>query len=457
MNRTHITAFASMLLALTWIMFSSGAGGQERSDRRDSSQPQYQSSQSQSQQDSRSQDSRSQSQQDSRSAQSQRPTSSDDEEIEYRGLEHAALGVMLGEQTGKGVRIRDVLRGGPADRAGLRSGDHIAKIDDKPMKSYSDVIRYINRVEPGQTSQITVNRSGDEKTLRVKFASREDLYGDQDQQWRSEQQGSGRNDFEQQDRYGRQSNWQDQGNTQGYDRQRGSEYSQSDRNWQGQGRQDYQRGDYQQSQARQGDYQRGNSQQSNWSNQDNSQPSWAREQQRNRGYQQLSSNQAVLGIDLENRGDALIVRSVWSGSPADQAGLRTGDEIVSIDDQDIQGQRDLIQTLRDYQPGDRVKLTVYRNGQERTLRARLASQRDVAMQAGGRFQGNSQFQDNSRFQQDNSRYQENTRYQDNNRYQDNSARSDRDNANYDRDNSSQRQQRQAQRDRSRYDQQYEER
>lgn len=442
MSRTHFTTFASMALALAWFGLSSGAGAQERSDRRDSSQPQYQSSQSQSQQE-------------SRSSQSQRSTSSDEDEIEYRGLEHAALGVMLGEQTGRGVRIRDILRGSPAERAGLRAGDRIAKIDDKQMKSYSDIIRYINRIEPGQTSQIAVNRDGEEKTLRVKFASREDLYGNEDQEWRSEQQGGSRNDFEQQDRYGRQSNWQEQGGTQGYDRQRGGyDYGQeqsqrSDRNWQGQ--------------ARQGDYQRGSYQQGNSQDYNNNQPSWARDQQQgNRGgFQQLSSNQAVLGIDLENEGNALLVRSVWSGSPADQAGLRTGDEIVSIDDQDIEGQRDLMRTLRDYQPGDRVKLTIYRNGQERTLRARLASQRDVAMQArqnqqGGPFQGNVRFQDNNRFQQDNNRYQENTRYQDN-RYQDNSARSDRDNSNYDRDYSAPRQQRQAQRDRSRYDQQSEER
>jgi len=411
MSRTHITALASMLLALGWISLASGAGAQERNERRDSSQSQSQQPQSQQPQfqQPQYQSSQSQYQQDSRGAQSQRSTSADDEEIEYRGLEHAALGVMLGEQTGKGVRIRDVLRGSPAERAGLRSGDHIAKIDDKPMKSYADVIRYINRVEPGQTSQITVNREGDEKTLRVKFASREELYGDQDQQWRSGQQGMGRNDLEQQDRYGRQSNWQEQGGTQGYDQQQ---------------RYDQQRG--------------------------------------NRGYQALSANQAVLGIDVEDQQNALVVRSVWSGSPADQAGLRTGDEIVAIDDQDVQGQRDLMRTLRDYQPGDRVKLTIYRNNQERTLRPRLASQQDVALQArqnqeGGRFQGNMRLQDN-RFQQDNNnRYQENTRYQDNrsgdNRSQDSSARSNRD----ERDNSASGQQRQAQRDRSRSDQQYEER
>ena len=394
MSRTHIATFASMLLALTWISLSSGASAQERSDRRESSsQPQYQSSQSQSQQD-------------SRGPQNQRSTSADDEEIEYRGMEHAALGVMLGEQAGRGVRIHDILRGSPADRAGLRSGDRIASIDDKPMRSYADVIRYINRVDPGQTSQITVNRDGDERTLRVRFATREELYGDEDQESRPGQQGAGRNDFEQQDRYSRQSNLQDQG-------------------------------------GMQGDY--------------NNQPPWARDQQQgNRGFQQLSSNRAVLGIDVEDQGDELVVRSVWSGSPADQAGLRTGDEIVAIDDQDVEGQRDLMRTLRDYQPGDRVKLLILRSGQQRILRPRLASQRDVAMQArqnqeGGRFPGNMRFQDNNRFQQDNTRYQENTRYQDN------SARSDRDNYNFDRDNSAPRQQRQAQRDRSRYDEQYEER
>ena len=64
------------------------------------------------------------------------------------------------------------------------------------MNSYYEVIRYVNHVQPGQTSNITVQqRGGEEKIVRVTFATREHVYGDPHGQ-RSPSSGNDRNQDE---------------------------------------------------------------------------------------------------------------------------------------------------------------------------------------------------------------------------------------------------------------------
>ena len=62
-----------------------------------------------------------------------------------------------------------------------------------------------------------------------------------------------------------------------------------------------------------------------------------------------------------------IVDHVEPGSAADAAGVRRSDIIVRLGDDPIESTGDLFGALRDYQPGDRVELTVVRDGEEKTL------------------------------------------------------------------------------------------
>jgi C-terminal processing protease CtpA/Prc len=97
----------------------------------------------------------------------------------------------------------------------------------------------------------------------------------------------------------------------------------------------------------------------------------------------------------------VVVRTVWSGSPAEQAGLRRGDEITSINGEDVEDQNDVVDELRNFEPGERLRLTVYRNGQERTIRARLASQSELSNQSRN-YQGRQSQDDGWRTEDDNS-------------------------------------------------------
>ena len=62
-----------------------------------------------------------------------------------------------------------------------------------------------------------------------------------------------------------------------------------------------------------------------------------------------------------------LVDSVEPGTGAEAAGVRRGDVITAIEGTPVESYGDLLGTLRDYQPGDTVSLTVVRDGEERTL------------------------------------------------------------------------------------------
>ena len=62
-----------------------------------------------------------------------------------------------------------------------------------------------------------------------------------------------------------------------------------------------------------------------------------------------------------------LVSDVQSGSPADQAGLQTGDVIVNFDNFDIYNPDELLQRLVVHKPGDQVGLTVIRTAQPTNL------------------------------------------------------------------------------------------
>lgn len=73
------------------------------------------------------------------------------------------------------------------------------------------------------------------------------------------------------------------------------------------------------------------------------------------------------GIDNGGAG----VAQVESGSPADDAGLRAEDVITAVDGKPIESSGDLFGALRDYQPGDTIKVTAVRDGDEQTFEVTL--------------------------------------------------------------------------------------
>jgi serine protease Do len=76
---------------------------------------------------------------------------------------------------------------------------------------------------------------------------------------------------------------------------------------------------------------------------------------------------AWLGFEVQ-AGDAVLVGKVVAGSPADQAGLRSGDCIVAVAGAPVQSQEDYRLARVSLSPAREVELKVERGGMSRTLR-----------------------------------------------------------------------------------------
>lgn len=94
-----------------------------------------------------------------------------------------------------------------------------------------------------------------------------------------------------------------------------------------------------------------------------------------RGYlgvasQTLSADHAeALGLNRNTKG--VMVTDVYPGTPAEEAGLRRGDVILSINEKAVTSLRDLRVLIAQTAPGSKVKLKVSRDGKDRVVEAAL--------------------------------------------------------------------------------------
>jgi S1-C subfamily serine protease len=73
-----------------------------------------------------------------------------------------------------------------------------------------------------------------------------------------------------------------------------------------------------------------------------------------------------------------IITEVLPGSPAEQAGLQESDVVVAVDSQRVGPAGNLARLIRQYEPGDRLTLTVRRSDEEsRKIRVKLGENPDV--------------------------------------------------------------------------------
>lgn len=66
-----------------------------------------------------------------------------------------------------GVVVSDVSPGGPADKAGIKKGDVIVKIDNTQIKTFVDMRKYLFTKKPGDTVQVTFYRDNKQQTVSV--------------------------------------------------------------------------------------------------------------------------------------------------------------------------------------------------------------------------------------------------------------------------------------------------
>ena len=62
-----------------------------------------------------------------------------------------------------------------------------------------------------------------------------------------------------------------------------------------------------------------------------------------------------------------MVTQVVPGSPGQQAGIRVNDIVTKVNDQAIDAEHPLQSVMVKFRPGDKVKLTILRDGKEQTV------------------------------------------------------------------------------------------
>ncbi len=74
----------------------------------------------------------------------------------------------------KGAFVLGMYRGSPADRAGLRPGDYITAVGSTPVSDANQLTQVIGGLESGKTTDLTVVRFGERKSLTVTIGRRDD-------------------------------------------------------------------------------------------------------------------------------------------------------------------------------------------------------------------------------------------------------------------------------------------
>ena len=103
--------------------------------------------------------------------------------LKYGKVKRSKIGVVIQPLTPelakhfgvkKGVLVAQVMKGGPADKAGIKPGDIIVAVNGKPVSKIIELQKYVMRNPPGTELKITVVRDGKKIDFIVKTTSWEE-------------------------------------------------------------------------------------------------------------------------------------------------------------------------------------------------------------------------------------------------------------------------------------------
>ena len=104
--------------------------------------------------------------------------------MEFGSVKRAVLGIVMQEidsklaedlklSSMKGVYIREVMKGGAADKAGVKDGDVLLAIDGTDVNSFAEVQAAVATYRPGDKASLKLFRDGKEIKLNANFLSEE--------------------------------------------------------------------------------------------------------------------------------------------------------------------------------------------------------------------------------------------------------------------------------------------
>ncbi|ESU29249.1 serine protease precursor [Flavobacterium limnosediminis JC2902] len=104
--------------------------------------------------------------------------------MEYGNVQRGVLGVEgselnsavskeFGVKETQGFYVNSVSKNSGAEKAGLKKGDIIIRLDNQTINGYSDLTSYINTKRPNDVVQVGILRDSDKKTIPVKLTKKE--------------------------------------------------------------------------------------------------------------------------------------------------------------------------------------------------------------------------------------------------------------------------------------------
>jgi C-terminal processing protease CtpA/Prc len=286
------------------------------------------------------------------------------------------LGVSTEEETEHsegGARVTRVVEDSPADAAGILEGDIIVKIDDDVIRGPLRLRQRIVERDPGEEVEVVVIRDGKRRTLDVELGDRSEGFGYRtwvgdlklDEEWARDLAERSREMAEQYRGW-----YEEHGDEllqqyEGWQEQYGEEWAERYREWAEQWKENYE--DWAEDWSRK------------W---EESAEDW---EPRYRFNWRFDSGRPKLGVQLVETtpelrehlgaaGDAgVLVSKVLDDSAAQDAGVRVGDLILSVDGEEIGSAGDLVRELRD-KSGETIELEVLRDGRRMTLSPAIPEQ-----------------------------------------------------------------------------------
>jgi serine protease Do len=94
--------------------------------------------------------------------------------VQFNAVPNPAVARVYGVNSG--VTIASITANGPAEKAGLKTGDTIVSVNGKPIKNGDELVAYISALKPGTTAKLGYVRNGKESTAEVTIADRAKLF-----------------------------------------------------------------------------------------------------------------------------------------------------------------------------------------------------------------------------------------------------------------------------------------
>jgi serine protease DegQ len=70
------------------------------------------------------------------------------------------------------VLIAGVVKGGPAERAGVKAGDILVEVDGKSVPDSSTMLNVVAATEPGKTALLKLVRGGADVSIKITVGRR---------------------------------------------------------------------------------------------------------------------------------------------------------------------------------------------------------------------------------------------------------------------------------------------